>query len=299
MRYKLIILFLMAASFAYAQTVIPLYEGPIPGAIAAPSYIENTRTNNGLRFIDRVSSPTLAVYVPKTPNGAAVIICPGGGYQTLAIDHEGDALAKRFNEFGITAFVLKYRLPSDLIMKDKSMGPLQDAQQAFLMVRKNAKKWKLDPKKIGIVGSSAGGHLAASAGTHFNQVYVPNEQGLSVRPDFMVLLYPVISFGGVAHTGSAKNLLGPAMAPEKIQFFSNETQVTEQTPPTFLVHAGDDKVVLVKNSILFYDALIAKGVNTEMHLYRAGGHGFGLNNKTNTDDWFLRLMNWLKDSKLI
>jgi acetyl esterase/lipase len=301
MNLKLILLsaILTVTQFSFAQKVIPLYEGPITGAIEAPTYKETVRTDNGLHFIDKVSAPTLTIYLPKVQNGAAVIICPGGGYQTLAIDHEGVDLAKRFNAFGITAFVLKYRLPSALIMKDKTMGPLQDAQQAILRVRKDAKKWNLDPKRIGILGSSAGGHLAATASTHFAESYVPNEQHISLRPDFMVLLYPVISFGAVAHTGSAKKLIGPEMQADKIKIFSNETWVNAESPPTFLLHASDDKVVTVKNSLLFYEALVQKNINAEMHIYRSGGHGFGLNNKTSTDDWFLRLMNWLKDSKLI
>jgi len=295
----LVSLITATTQFCIGQSVIPLYEGAIPGAINAPTYLENIRTDNGLRFIDRVSIPTLTVFVPKTPNGAAVIICPGGGYQTLAIDHEGVEMAKRFTDEGITAFVLKYRLPSALIMKDKTIGPLQDAQQAILMVRKYAQKWQLDPKRIGILGSSAGGHLASSAGTHFADSYIPNDQHISLRPDFMVLLYPVISFTAVAHTGSVKNLIGPEMAADKIKFFSNETQVTEQTPPTFLLHAGDDKVVTVKNSLLFYEALLDHKVDAELHVYEKGGHGFGLHNKTTADDWFLRLLNWLKSRKII
>ena len=284
---------------ALGQQTIPLYKNGIPGAIDAPSYVEVTRTDNNLRFIDKVSKPTLTIYTPKKQNGAAVIICPGGGYQTLAIDHEGVELAKRFNEYGITAFVLKYRLPSTAIMNDKTIGPLQDAQQAILTVRKNAAKWKIDPNKIGILGSSAGGHLASTAGTHFNISYIPNDEKINLRPDFMVLLYPVISFGAVAHTGSAKNLIGPEMAADKIEFFSNETHVNPQTPPTFLLHAGDDQVVTVNNSLIFYEALNRNKVPAELHIYEKGGHGFGLHNKTTEDDWFIRLVNWLKAGKII
>ncbi|RZL46765.1 MAG: alpha/beta hydrolase [Pedobacter sp.] len=215
------------------------------------------------------------------------------------LEHEGEELAKRFNEFGITAFVLKYRLPNDAIMLDKTMAPLQDAQQAMILVRQQAKKWNLDVNKIGVIGASAGGHLAATLGTHFNQSYVPNPSNMSVRPDFMVLLYPRISFEVGVESSSAKNLIGPDFKKEKMEFFSVEKHVTKNTPPTFLLHASDDPVVKVKHSLMFYEALIDKNVAAEMHIYKGGGHGFGLNNKTNTDDWFLRLIDWLKASKII
>ncbi|RZK43433.1 MAG: alpha/beta hydrolase [Pedobacter sp.] len=302
MRFTLSLIMLVMSYGLSAQTVVSLYDGPIQGSKADANYVEKEHIGgDGNRYISFVSNPTLTIYeAPKDKaTDAAVIICPGGGYQVLAVEHEGEELAKRFNEFGITAFVLKYRLPSDAIMVDKSMAPLEDAQKAIFWVRKNAAKWKLDLKKIGIVGSSAGGHLAATAGTHFQKSYIKNTEKLSLRPDFMVLLYPVISFGALAHTGSAKNLIGSDLSKEKTQFFSNETQVNSETPPAFLIHASDDKVVSVKNSLLFYEALVLNGVAAEMHLYRAGGHGFGLKNKTSSDDWFIRLINWLKDSKLI
>jgi acetyl esterase/lipase len=243
----------------------------------------------------------LTVFVPdkSKANGAAVIICPGGAYRLLAIDHEGYELAKRFNENGVTAFVLKYRLPNDSIMDDKTIAPLQDAQRAIQIVREGAAKWNLDTSKIGILGSSAGGHLASTAGTHFNMPVIENKRGTSLRPDFMVLLYPVISFGQLAHTGSAKNLLGNDLSDERIKLYSNEMQVTEKTPTTFLLHAGDDKVVKVKNSILFYEALLSKNIPAEMHLYEGGGHGFGLHNPTTRDDWFDSLINWMKASGFI
>jgi len=302
MKLKLLFLLCFLFKFATAQTVIPLYEGAIPGAIKDDSYVEKQHVGeDGKRYLSFVSKPTLTMFLPsrEKANGTAVVICPGGGYQVLAVEHEGEELAKRFNDYGITAFVLKYRLPSNAIMEDKAIGPLQDVQQAMLMVRKGAVKWKLDPNKIGIVGASAGGHLAASAGVHFEKSYIDNPQKVNLRPDFMVLLYPRISLVIGSESSSAKNLLGPDFKKERMEFFSVDKYVTANTPATFLLHATDDPVVKVEHSILFYQALIDKKVPAEMHLYRAGGHGFGLNNKTSTDDWFLTLINWLRDSHFI
>jgi acetyl esterase/lipase len=226
----------------------------------------------------------------------SIIICPGGGYTRLSIDHEGINVAKALNEFGITAFVLKYRLPNDSIMIDKTTGPLQDAQQAIRTVRKQAAAWGLNPVKTGIMGFSAGGHLAATAATHFTMIADASSVNdtTSLRPDFAILIYPVISLDDtIAHKGSKTNLIGKNPSVELTKLFSNELQVTKNTPPVFLVHAGDDGTVPVENSIRFYQACIKNKVPVEMHLYPKGGHGFGLNNKTTTDKWFDRLINWI------
>jgi acetyl esterase/lipase len=301
-RISFIIIGLFTANFSLGQEVMSLYKGAIPGEKVNQSVVEKLHIGeDGKKYLSFVTKPTLTVFLPATgkSNGVSVIILPGGGYQVLAIEHEGEELAKRFNEFGITAFVLKYRLPNDAIMVDKSFAPLQDAQQAMILVRQQASKWNLDGHKIGVVGASAGGHLAASLGTHFAKSLVPNPLGISVRPDFMVLLYPRISFEVGLESSSAKNLVGPDFKPEKLDFFSVERHVTSSTPQTFLLHASDDPVVKVEHSILFYSALIDKKVPAEMHIYKGGGHGFGLRNKTNTDDWFLRLVDWLRSSQLI
>ena len=285
-----------------AQEVIRLYAERPPGSKQAPDYTETVETgNDGRHYIARVSVPTLTVYKPAAgkSNGAAVIICPGGGYIKLAVDHEGVELARRFNEYGITAFVLKYRLPSDSIMLNKAVGPLQDAQRAIQLVRRQSAKFELHPDKIGIIGASAGGHLAGTAGTLFQYTLIDNPDSVSLRPDFMVLMYAALSFGALAHTSSAKNLIGNDTSRSKIDLFSCEKQVTKNTPPTFLVHAGDDKVVTPLHSIIFYQALLAKSVPAELHIYSKGGHGFGLHNKTTTDDWFERLMNWLRAGKFV
>lgn len=296
------LLLLLIAHCSFAQIVLPLYTGAVPNSKTDLKYVEKQHIGeDGKRYLSFVSKPTLTVFLPakEKANGAAVLILPGGGYQVLAIEHEGEELAKRFNDFGIAAFVLKYRLPNETIMVDKSIAPLQDAQQAMILIRKDATKYRLDPNKIGVVGASAGGHLAATLGTHFDRLFVENSSNISVRPDFMVLLYPRISLEVGVESSSAKNLIGPVYKAEQLQFFSLEKHVTANTPKTFLLHASDDPVVKVEHSILFYEALIEKKVSAEMHLYQSGGHGFGLNNKTNTDEWFLRLMDWLRANKVM
>ncbi len=284
---------------ANAQDVISLYGGAIPGAKPTPaSYVEeNDLVKDGTARITKVSKPELYVFKPKNPTGTAVIICPGGGYTLLALDKEGLKVAKRFQEIGITAFVLKYRLPSDLIMKDKTIGPLQDALQAIYLVRKNAASFDVNPAKVGIMGFSAGGHLASSASTHYADMKIDNEDNISLRPSFSILIYPVITFGQYTHAGSVLRLLGEKPTDEQRKYFSSERQVTADTPPTFMVHANNDKAVPVQNSLRYNEALVKNGVPAELHIYQAGGHGFGLFNKTTNDDWFERLKNWLQANK--
>ncbi|MBL7740505.1 MAG: alpha/beta hydrolase [Chitinophagaceae bacterium] len=297
---KILSLILIAGCIQNAllsQEVIPLY-GKVPNSKPSPDKEERVVTDNMLR-ISRVSVPTLTMYASAVPGDkkTAIIICPGGGYARLAASHEGVDVAKVFNEWGITAFVLKYRLPDDTIMEDKSIGPLQDAQRALQLVRENAGKWNIDPSKTGIMGFSAGGHLAATASTHFNKAVIENNESISLRPDFSVLIYPVISFSdSLAHMGSRNNLVGKMASPEKIAEYSNELQVTQQTPPAFLVHAGDDRTVKVQNSIRYYESLLKNSIPAELHLYPKGGHGFGMNNKTTADKWMERLKNWLQSS---
>ena len=280
----------------FAQKEFPLYNGAVPNS--KPSSIQEKRDvdNNGIYRITNVTTPTLTVYPAQgDASGAAVIICPGGGYAILAASHEGSDVAKLLSSWGITAFVLKYRLPNDAIMQDKSIGPLQDAQRAIQQVRERAAEWKIDPHKIGIMGFSAGGHLASTAGTHFTTAVIDNPGNTSLRPDFMVLGYPVISFSdSIGHTGSKINLIGKNPSPQQVELYSNELQVTDQTPPAFLVHAQDDRAVPVQNSLSFYEALVHHHVLSEIHIYPKGGHGFGLHNKTTPDEWSDRLHNWFK-----
>lgn len=288
--------FLLMINNVNAQSILemPLYPGVVPGSKKS-SVKEQVIFENGTFLVADVIAPTLTKFSPAKPNGIAVIICPGGGYGILAIDHEGVEVAKLFNESGITAFVLKYRLPNDAIMVDKSIGPLQDAQQAIRTVRKQAVAWGLNPDKIGIMGFSAGGHLAATAATHYSVFADPAmKDTVSVRPDFTILIYPVISFDdSITHKGSKNNLIGTQPSPELTKKFSSELQVTKNCPPAFLVHSADDAAVPVENSIRFYQAYIKNKISVEMHLYPKGGHGYGMHNKTTSDEWFERLINWM------
>lgn len=270
----------------------------VPGGIKVSDYIEYMKYDNEgvLDGLSKVTQPTLTLFLadPKTANGTAVVICPGGGYLHLAINKEGYKIAKWFNSLGISAIVLKYRLPSDLIMKDKTIGPLQDAQEAIRTVRRNAEKWKIDPNKIGIMGFSAGGHLASTLSTKFDEnVYLVNDN-ISARPDFSILMYPVVSMQeAITHKGSRKYLLGENPSVELVNKFSNETQVKSNTPKTFIIHATNDKAVPVENSINYYLALKQNQVPVEMHIYENGGHGFGLGVKGTNVNWPLACEKWL------
>ncbi len=280
-----------------AQQIIPLYPHAIPNSTTYPMKEIRMEKDGQLLGYRSISQPTLAVYLPdeKIATGAAVVICPGGGYGMESYRLEGTNIAEAFVKKGIAAFILKYRLPSDSIMPDKSVGPLQDAQQAIKTVRQRANEWKLNPAKIGIMGFSAGGHLASTTGTHFNKSYIPNDENINLRPDFMILIYPVISMKeGLTHGGSKTNLLGKSPSEEQIALFSNELQVDANTPPTWITHTGDDTVVPVENSILFYKELIRNKVPAEMHLYPAGNHGFVL--KLPTDEWMQPLFGWMGKS---
>ena len=276
-----------------------LYKGKVPNSTNAPNKENTIVGDDKVMRVAKVSVPSITMYKPAKQNGTSIVICPGGGYSILAWNKEGTKVAEEFNNWGVTAFILRYRLPDDTTMIDKSIGPLQDAQQAIRLVRSNATEWGIDKNRIGIMGFSAGGHLAATAATHFAFKADPkNSDTTSARPDFAILIYPVISFDtSFAHIGSRNKLTGMNPAAEKVAFFSNELQVTANTPPTFLVHAGDDKSVPVENSIRFYQACIKNKVPVEMHLYPKGGHGFGLNNTTTTDNWMDRLKNWLSSIK--
>jgi acetyl esterase/lipase len=280
-----------------AQTdSIPLWPESPP--FSKPNdLVEKTWTTNVMR-VENVTEPKLYPFLPPADqrNGSSVVICPGGGYRILAIDHEGYAIARWFNERGIAAFVLKYRLPNDEAMDEKAIIPLLDAQQAIRMVRKNAGEWGLDPQKVGIMGFSAGGHLASTVGTHFHEPVGPIEDTTSVRPDFMILGYPVVSMlETTTHGGSRKALLGSDPPLGLVRRFSNELQVTSQTPPTFIVHSTDDKAVPVENSLQFYQALVDHSVPAEMHLYESGGHGYGMAESDEAlSSWMDRLSDWLK-----
>jgi acetyl esterase/lipase len=290
-------------SQAYGQELIKLYPGGAPGlkATAKNTIEERTVDANGIMRIRSVTIPDLKVVKPKTKNesGASVIICPGGGYSILAYNHEGDTIADWFASHGVTAFILKYRLPQADLFDQKEIRPLEDVQQAIRSVRGNAEKYGIDPNKIGVMGFSAGGHLAASAATKFNdQVGEFADPNVSVRPDFSILLYPVISFNDkFGHSGSRQNLIGPDLHLDQIDYYSNELHVTKDTPPTFLVHAFDDGVK-IENSFVYAQALKEHGVPVEFHAYEKGGHGFGMSKKGRgpVESWPDRLSDWLKSN---
>jgi len=291
------ILFAIFCSNSFAQRIIPLYGSKIPNSTNTNA---EDKSNDDKSVYYRVVNPSLIVYLPsqELANKTAIIICPGGGYASLQIKREGYNIAEAFNKIGITAFVLKYRLPDDKINVNKTIAPLQDAQQAVKMVRDSAANWNIDPNKIGIMGFSAGGHLASSLGVHYNDALISNVSKTSLRPDFMLLVYPVISFGeSFDHIGSRDNLIGKKPCRESIKYFSNELHVDQHTPPTFLAHAGDDDVVNVSNSIHFYEALQKNGVNADLHIYAKGGHGFGTT--PTFEEWFGRCLQWMRTAQFI
>ncbi|MEP6912989.1 MAG: alpha/beta hydrolase [bacterium] len=264
---------------AAPETVIVLWPGGAPGALGN----------------DPIDIPTLTPYLPPKDKmtGAAIIICPGGGYAHLA-DHEGRPVAEWLNTLGVTAFVLKYRLGP----RYHHPAPMQDAARAIRIVRARAAEWGLDPQRIGILGFSAGGHLASTAGTHFDsgKPGAPDAiERVGSKPNLMILIYPVITMRDMTHAGSKKNLLGDHPAPQLVALLSNDEQVTKETPPTFLVHTMNDSAVPVENSLLFVSALRKAGVPFEFHLYERGPHGFGLGGKDPIlTTWPDRCADWLK-----
>nr|WP_315245749.1 alpha/beta hydrolase [uncultured Flavobacterium sp.] len=291
----LFFLLVIAGEISAQSKVINLWEKKIPGAINKSDYKE---INSEDSWMQSVTNPRLDMYPAATEKatGTAVIICPGGGYAGMAIGHEGKQIALWLNSLGITAFVLKYRLPDNSIMTDKSIGPMQDGQQAIRLVRSHAKEWGIDSKKIGIMGFSAGGHLASTLSTHFNEKVYNSADMISSRPDFSLLIYPVISMReDITHMGSRINLLGKNPSLEQVKHFSNELQVTGETPPAFLAHSMDDGAVPVENSMEYALALKKYKIPCELHIYEKGGHGYGLGKSGSTEsEWSEACRKWLK-----
>lgn len=278
---------------------LPLYTREIP--YDNGTVIKELIERKEITVVSKISEPRISVYLPSPRNatGQAVIICPGGGYWVLAYDLEGTDIARYLNTLGVAAIVLKYRLPVYGNVSEPHRVPLSDAQRAMRLVRYMAPQWHIDSNQIGIMGFSAGGHLASTLGTHFDygnsQATDPVEQ-ISCRPDFMILMYPVITFTDPSmHKGSREALLGKDPDPELVKYYSNELQVTSDTPPAFFVHADDDTGVPVENSLLMYKALRANKVSAEMHILSSGGHGFGLGlNNSQAGGWTASLRNWLQ-----
>jgi acetyl esterase/lipase len=280
-----------------AQELINLYAGAVPNS--KPSKAVDQPTLPTSSQFSSVVKPQLEVYLPEKDKatGAALIVIPGGSYKMIVFQGEGRRSAAELVKHGIAVFILKYRLPNDSMMVDKTIGPLQDAQQAVKIVRENAAKYGVDVNKVGVIGFSAGGHLASTIATHYQKAVIDNANGTNLRPDFVALVYPVISMqDNLTHKDSRKNLLGATPSKEAIDLYSNDLQVDSKTPPTFLVHAGDDRVVLVDNSIAFYQNLIKAKVPAEMHLFPKGGHGFG---GQPIDMWMGPLVKWMQNNKWI
>jgi len=279
--------------------ILPLWEGDPPnyretGEVTIFDTADIVRVRN-------VQKPDIAIFLPSKKNatGEAVVICPGGGYEILAYDWEGSDIARWLNSRGIAAFVLKYRLPGSKSNIVPHKSPLMDAQRALRMVRANAEKWNIDPAKIGVMGFSAGGHLASTLSTHYDGGDSSNPdpvEQVSCRPDFSVLVYPVISFTeDFQHSGSRINLIGKDADEELIEYYSNELQVTEDTPPAILIHSDDDSGVPVENSIAYYMALRNNKINSEMHIYPYGGHGYSLAiGQGHLSTWPDRVIEWIR-----
>jgi acetyl esterase/lipase len=277
------LLFLATALPAFAAPErLPLWNGTAPVAAGI------TDTNQVF----------ITVYHPTTTtNGASVVICPGGGYGGLVTGGEGSGIARWLNQRGTTGIVLEYRLP-----RGRPFVPLLDAQRAIRTVRSRAPDWGCDPARVGIIGFSAGGHLASTAATHFdggNATATDPVERLSCRPDFAILIYPVISMGPETHGGSKANLLGKSPTPELVKLFSNELQVTDRTPPCYLAHAQDDTVVTPANSALFHAALRQNGVATEYLELPSGGHGLNGYQGPMWDAWRIGSLKWLTSLKMI
>jgi len=298
----LLFLIITISPVAISQSfTVKLWPEGVPGEIIDETYIENvTISDERITRCERVKTTDLTVFLPPREKsaGTAVLICPGGGYAALAFDHEGNAIARWLNDNGIAGIILKYRLPSDRIMQDKSVGPLQDAQEAMRIIRRNAKEWNIDPAKIGVIGFSAGGHLASTLSTHFADKVYDVKDKTSARPDFSLLIYPVISFDTTfTHMGSRNNLIGMNPGESLVIRFSNDLQITEETPPAFLVHSADDRAVPVLNTISYFNGLQKQGINSEMHVFQKGGHGYGLATGRGTESlWPELCINWLKSN---
>ena len=277
-----------------APQTFPLWTGKAPHAVGDSA----------------TDKPELTAYRPEKPNGTAVVVWPGGGYGGLAMDHEGKQVGEFFAKLGVTAFVLKYRTANKDRPGPLGEAPLSDVQRAIRLVRAKGKDFGIDPKKIGVVGFSAGGHLASTAATHFDKGGLKNDDDVekeSCRPDFAILAYPVITLeAGVTHGGTRKNLLGDNPDAKLVELYSNEKQVTKETPPVFLFHTSADAVVVPENAVRFYLACKKAGVPVEMHIYEKGKHGVGLGRdpkwtggEKSVETWPDRLTDWMKTRDLL
>lgn len=294
MKNSLIVIIMMVVNTVHMygqKQIVNLWEGTVPFSKGVDVEEQNTNYR-----VSRVTIPQLYHYpVESQSPKAAVIIIPGGGYAREAIDHEGYMAAEWLNQRGIEAFMLKYRLPDEDLFENSAFVPLMDAQQAIYWVRSHAEELNIDPLRIGVMGFSAGGHLAASASTLFTKPVQSERAPDEVRPDFSILMYPVISMDtACTHMGSRRNLIGDAPEQELVEFFSVEKQVTEQTPPALLVHSLDDAAVPVENTGRYAKSLFDAGGNVTKVILPIGGHGFGFDVNRPVAYWTQYLEVWLK-----
>ncbi len=299
LRIILVVSLLLSLSLfftARAQEFIPLWPADkMPNSKGLPLEHKEERQR-----ITQVKTPGIYAFFTSNEDnlGSAVLICPPGGYQKLTYNLAGFQWAKWFNTMGVNAFVLIHRLPNSPDLIEREKGPVQDAQRALKIIRSRATAWNIDTSKVGIVGASAGGHLASTLGTHFEDFSLIGDSidHYSVRPDFMVLISAVITMGDYAHKGSVEAFLGADAGKEKRDYYSNEKQVTKQTPPAFLVHARDDNTVPVQNSIQFYNAMLDKGVDGSLHIFPYGRHSISLRNESGMLNlWTALCENWLNE----
>lgn len=284
-RLYILLLMTMFMQFLQAQERLNLYKE-----------LPNTKDTADLSK----NLPELYRYVPQEIKSSTVfLIIPGGGYTHIAMDHEGHQVAQRLAANGYCAYVLKYRLPSQKQQTDKRIAPIQDAQQALIRIKEEAGNLALLSPKFGVIGFSAGGHLASTLSTHFEMDY--NQAGYvadNLRPDFSVLIYPVITMeDGITHNGSKNKLIGPDFTDQDVYRFSNEKQINSKTPPAFLVHAKDDKVVPIENSYRYQLELQKNNITNFLFSYELGGHGFGMYNKQEARDWFDPMLQWVDSLK--
>jgi acetyl esterase/lipase len=305
MKYPITPFILLFAFVIIHEAKSQTYTMPLWPKGQVPNYQDigetEIRDTTDVVRISNIQEPNIAVFLPtkKNANGQAVVICPGGGYRILAYDWEGSDIAKWFNSKGIAAIVLKYRLPSSPTNIIAHKTPLLDAQRAMRLVRHHAAAWNIDPEQVGIMGFSAGGHLASTLSTHYDQGNVNSTDPIEkygCRPDFSILMYPVISSDTtIWHQGSFKALLGENPSQEMLDYYSNEKQVNANTPPAILIHSADDKAVPVQNSLRYFEALEAHNVPAELHIYPFGGHGYSLAlDKGYLAGWTDRVIEWMR-----
>ncbi|MDP4207373.1 MAG: alpha/beta hydrolase [Bacteroidota bacterium] len=297
-RILLLVFMVCCALIINAQQTMPLYPDSIPNCHNCDNHESFGGNTNGRKFLKNVTLPTLTVFLPEKPatNRTAVIICPGGGYSSLSIEDGGFDAARELTKNGIVAIVLKYRTTGEKCISGYSIVPLQDVQQAIYQTRLNASKWQIDLHKVGLLGFSAGGHLSGMAATQYNSLQI-DAKGISLRPDFTILAYPVISFTDALTSRNSKsrlNLLGKNPSEQQKCWYSPELNVTAATPPSFLVHASNDSTAKVENSIAYYQALHNFGISAKLMIYQRGGHGFALYNKEEDDYWLPYAVKWLK-----